>query len=208
MNRSPLSPRGQNWIIFSLTDCNDTNPLCSIRLAENSVLCYTMGVIFFKFYFLYTCVTSGFLRGPQKLEEISMLLIYTLLKVRWFRKDFGNTRIPKDTKKSFRNHLTFNVKTKMEILSNFWPSQNILTLRDQMLVQMFQKYLVTLQVILFEIDCAIFYTNLQELFFQFISWTNFVNSGKFMNNWWISCQVMADMKKIYDDLIIINLYVL
>ena len=24
---------------------------------------------------------------------------------------------------------------------------------------------------------------------------------------WISCQVMADMKKVYDDLIIINLYV-
>ena len=63
-----------------------------------------------------------------------------------------------------------------------------------------------LQVILFEIDCAIFYTNLHELFCQFISWTNLVNSGKFMDNCWISCQVMADMKKVYDDLIIINLY--
>ena len=62
------------------------------------------------------------------------------------------------------------------------------------------------QVILFEIDCAIFYTNLHELFCQFISWTNWVNSGKLMNNCWISCQVMADMKKVYDDLIIINLY--
>ena len=61
-------------------------------------------------------------------------------------------------------------------------------------------------VILFEIDCAIFYTNLHELFCQFISWTNWVNSGKFMDNCWISCQVMADMKKVYDDLIIINLY--
>ena len=28
-----------------------------------------------------------------------------------------------------------------------------------------------------------------------------------MDNCWISCQVMADMKKVYDDLIIINLYV-
>ena len=64
----------------------------------------------------------------------------------------------------------------------------------------------TVQVILFEIDCAIFYTNLHELFCQFISWTNWVNSGKFMDNCWISCQVMADMKKVYDDLIIINLY--
>ena len=37
-----------------------------------------------------------------------------------------------------------------------------------------------LQVILFEIDCAILYTNLHELFCQFISWTNWVNSGKFI----------------------------
>ena len=50
------------------------------------------------------------------------------------------------------------------------------------------------QVILFEIDCAIFYTNLHEFFCQFRSWTNWVNSGKFMDNCWISCQVMADMK--------------
>ena len=63
-----------------------------------------------------------------------------------------------------------------------------------------------IQVILFEIDCAIFYTNLHELFCQFISWTNWVNSGKFMDNCWISCHVMADMKKVYNDLIIINLY--
>ena len=64
---------------------------------------------------------------------------------------------------------------------------------------------ILLQVIIFEIDCAIFYTNLHDFFCQFISWTNWVNSGKFMNNCWISCQVMADMKKVYDDLIIINL---
>ena len=63
-----------------------------------------------------------------------------------------------------------------------------------------------LQVILFEIDCAIFYTNLHELFCQIISWTNWINSGKFLDNCWISCQVVADMKKVYDDLIIINLY--
>ena len=65
---------------------------------------------------------------------------------------------------------------------------------------------VELQAILFEIDCAIFYTNLHELLCQFLSWTNWVNSGKFMDNYWISCQVMADMKKVYDDLIIIDLY--
>ena len=51
----------------------------------------------------------------------------------------------------------------------------------------------------------LFYTNLHELFCQFISWTNWVNSGKFMDNCWKSCQVMADMKKVYDDLIIIKL---
>ena len=44
----------------------------------------------------------------------------------------------------------------------------------------------------------IFYTNLHELFCQLISWTNRVNSGKFMDNCWISCQVMADVKKVYD----------
>ena len=61
------------------------------------------------------------------------------------------------------------------------------------------------QVILFEIDCAIFYTNSLKFFFQFISWTILVNSGKFMDNGWISFQNMADMKKVYEDLIIINL---
>ena len=55
-------------------------------------------------------------------------------------------------------------------------------------------------------DCAIFFTNLHELYCQFISWKNSLNSGKFMDSCWISCQVMADMKKVYDDLIIINLY--
>ena len=46
----------------------------------------------------------------------------------------------------------------------------------------------------------------QMLFCQFISWTNWVNSGKFMENCWISCQVMADMENFYNNLIIINLY--
>ena len=68
------------------------------------------------------------------------------------------------------------------------------------------KYENEVQVILFEIDCAIFYTNIHELFSQFISWTNWVNSGKFIDNYWISCQVVDDMKKVYNDLIIINLY--
>ena len=56
--------------------------------------------------------------------------------------------------------------------------------------QIFKK-VVFVQVITLEIDCAIFYTNLHELFCHFISWTNWVNSGKFMENCWISCQVMA-----------------
>ena len=50
-----------------------------------------------------------------------------------------------------------------------------------------------------------FYTNLHELFCQFIHWTNWVNSGKSKDNIWISCQVMVDMEKVYDDLLIINL---
>ena len=32
--------------------------------------------------------------------------------------------------------------------------------------------------------------------------------GNFTDNFWKSCQVMADMKKVYDDLTIINLYFL
>ena len=70
----------------------------------------------------------------------------------------------------------------------------------------FTLHLSYVQVILFEINCAIFYTNLHELFRQFISWTNWVNSGKFMDNCCISCQVTAGMKKVYNDLTIINLY--
>ena len=66
--------------------------------------------------------------------------------------------------------------------------------------------LITLQVFLFEIDCTIFYTNLRELFCQFISWTNWVNSSKFNDNCWTSYQVMAGLNKVYDDFIIINLY--
>ena len=57
-----------------------------------------------------------------------------------------------------------------------------------------------------ESDCTILYTNLHAVFCQFISWTNWVNSGKFMDNCWISCQVMAGIEKVYDDLIIVNLY--
>ena len=68
-----------------------------------------------------------------------------------------------------------------------------------------EQFFVFLQVILFEIDCAIFHTSLLELFRQFISWTIWVNSGKSMDNCLISCQVMADMSKVYDDLMISNL---
>ena len=70
---------------------------------------------------------------------------------------------------------------------------------------LFIDFFLVVQVILFEIDCAIFYTNFHELFCQFIKWTKFGNSGKSMDNCWMSCQVMDDMKKVYDDLAIINL---
>ena len=62
------------------------------------------------------------------------------------------------------------------------------------------------QVILFEIDYTNFWTNLHKWLCQFIKWTNWVNSGKFIDNCWISCQVMADMKIFSNNLIIINLY--
>ena len=41
-----------------------------------------------------------------------------------------------------------------------------------------QKQVSFLQVILFEIDCAIFYTNLHEMFCQIIILTNWVNLWK------------------------------
>ena len=44
------------------------------------------------------------------------------------------------------------------------------------------------------------------MFGQFIRWTNWVNFDNFVDNCWISCQVMADRKKVYDCLTIINLY--
>ena len=47
---------------------------------------------------------------------------------------------------------------------------------------------------------------LHELFYQFISWTNWVNSGKCMDNCWISCQRYGWYEKVYNDFIIINLY--
>jgi len=50
-----------------------------------------------------------------------------------------------------------------------------------------------------------FLQDLHELFCKSISWTNSVNSGKFMDNCLISCQVIADMEKFYDNLIIIKL---
>ena len=34
------------------------------------------------------------------------------------------------------------------------------------------------------------------MFCQFISWANWVNSGKFIDNSWISCQIMADMENL------------
>ena len=57
-------------------------------------------------------------------------------------------------------------------------------------------YLTELQVILFEIDWASFYTNLHDFFVKFISSTNWVNYCKFMDNCGISRQVMANMGNI------------
>ena len=54
-----------------------------------------------------------------------------------------------------------------------------------------------------------FLRSITQFFTQiYMSWTNLGHSGKFMDNCWISCQIMADMKNVYDDLIIVNLYVL
>ena len=45
----------------------------------------------------------------------------------------------------------------------------------------------------------------QWIVLSVLNLTDLVNSAKFMDNCWISCQVMADMKRVYNDLIIINL---
>ena len=63
-----------------------------------------------------------------------------------------------------------------------------------------------IQVILFEIDCLIFYTYLHELFCQFISWTNWVNSDKFMDKLLNIMSSYGWYEKVYGNLIIINLY--
>ena len=67
-----------------------------------------------------------------------------------------------------------------------------LTTKESFRVEKLHKTQVQV-IFFFEINCAIFYINLNEFFCQFISWTNWVNSGKFMDNCWISRQVMADM---------------
>ena len=60
---------------------------------------------------------------------------------------------------------------------------------------------------IFDLSCKVFSLwKIKSKFCQFISWTNWVNSGKFMENYWISCHVMADMKKVHNDLTMINLY--
>ena len=95
----------------------------------------------------------------------------------------------------------FGLLPKNNVFIIYWLFRQKLQVKSDSFLQD-----IYLQVILFEIDCAILYTNLHELFCQFIIWTNWVNSGKFMDNCWISCQVMVDMEKFYGDLIIINLY--
>jgi hypothetical protein len=70
---------------------------------------------------------------------------------------------------------TVSVQTKNQI-----SSDNLR--RQQNLKKKIPIFYASVQVILFEIDCAIFYTNLHESFCQFISCTNWVNSGKFMDN--------------------------
>ena len=61
------------------------------------------------------------------------------------------------------------------------------------------------QVILFEIDCGIFLHKCTWIVLSVHKLNKLVNPGKFKDNCWISCQVMADMKKVYNNLIIINL---
>ena len=62
---------------------------------------------------------------------------------------------------------------------NYWMSSWSMVKTQSKTLKMDSLFIVLppVQVILFEIDCAIFYTN--ELFSQFVSWTNWVNSGKF-----------------------------
>ena len=77
------------------------------------------------------------------------------------------------------------------IFTPFWKTSFFHKILFLFMVSIQERVMMArVQVILFEIDCPIFYTNLHELFFQFISWTNWINSCKFMDNCWISCKIM------------------
>ena len=112
---------------------------------------------------------------------------------------------------SFTNHLQNPDKLPWNSIKNkkLFPSKLFISNKSMLLIsEIFCEVLIcTYYRLFFSRSIAqSFYKNLHGLFWQFISWTNWVNSGNFMVNCWISCQVMADMKKVYKDLIIINLY--
>ena len=64
----------------------------------------------------------------------------------------------------------------------------------------FTLHLSYVQVILFEINFLLKFTRIVSSIHKLIK------LGKFMDHCWISCQVMADMEKFYNYLMIINLY--
>ena len=110
------------------------------------------------------------------------------LRMFWFTKKL-NTKCQHSTNNknythSFSEHLTHNPGCSDDLHEKKLPGKSY----DW--ISFYQRFfLLFLQVTLFEIDCAIFYTNLHGLFCQFISGTIWVNSGKFIDNCWISCQV-------------------
>ena len=67
-----------------------------------------------------------------------------------------------------------------QFIKNFWL---ITSLYKSHKLEMFLRFLRLSTAYSFWDRFCNFYTNLHELFFQFISWANWVKSGKFMDNY-------------------------
>ena len=98
---------------------------------------------------------------------------------------------------SFTNHLQNPDKLPWNSIKNkkLFPSKLFISNKSMLLIsEIFCEVLIcTYYRLFFSRSIAqSFYKNLHGLFWQFISWTNWVNSGKFLDNCWISHQVMAD----------------
>ena len=91
---------------------------------------------------------------------------------------------------SYRMNLIFQKRKivtyiQYSFLSTYRPVHKVKWVQLKGKTLLYKSLVLVTQIILLEIYCAIYYTNLHESFCQFISWTNWVNSGKFNDNCWI-----------------------